>query len=82
MYSFCVGFSRFQTDKNRIEPEFQWFGFLSVGFGSVEIKNRNQTDRFGLKPELFRGVERMIMTEISHYENSAYINLVQSKTRE
>ncbi len=56
MNSFCVVFNRFQTDKNRTKPKFQWFGFLSIWFGLVETKNRNQIDRFDLKPESFRDV--------------------------
>jgi hypothetical protein len=55
-FFLCFGFYRLRTERNRTEPKYQWFGFLAIGSVRFATKNRNQTNRFGLDTEPFRGV--------------------------
>ncbi len=58
-FFLCFGFYRLRTERNRTEPKYQWFDFLTIGSVRFATKNRNQTNRFGLNTEPFRGVRRL-----------------------
>jgi hypothetical protein len=61
-FFLCFGFYRLRIERNRIESKYQWFGFLTIGSVRFATKNRNQTNRFGLDIEPFRGVQTAINT--------------------
>jgi hypothetical protein len=51
--SLFADFNRFQSERNRTDSEFQWFDFLTNDSIRFEIRIRNSTEWFDLKPNHF-----------------------------